>query len=391
VAHRTHESDADVKPAKKKNRRHPVLRFLGMSTLVLILLLSVARLAAPTVLQWYVNRTLDQSPLYDGEIGDVDLHLYRGAYSIENVRLIKITGATAAPLFAAARVDLAVEWKALWKGKAVGIIRMDRPELNFADGEDQSEDQTGAGGPWLKIIQELFPFDINSCQIVDGSIHFRAGDKDPPVDVYMNDVQASVTNLTNVYEEQKKNVATVEATGLVMDHAQFRYKMELDPFSYRPTFNMGMQLVGLDVTKTNDLARAYGKFDFEDGWFDLVVEIQAKEGFFEGYVKPLFRELKVITLQDVKEDNPLGVFWEALIGGVTKVLSNPPRDQFGTVIPMSGELSSPDTDILATLGNILHNAFVRAYLPKLQGDITDTNITFGPGQQTPAAAAVDNQ
>ena len=56
---------------------------------------------------------------------------------------------------------------------------------------------------------------------------------------------------------------------------------------------MGMRLLGLDVTRLNDLAVSYGKFDFERGWFDLVVEAEAREGQVNGYVKPLFRNLQL--------------------------------------------------------------------------------------------------
>jgi len=87
-----------------------------------------------------------------------------------------------------------------------------------------------------------------------------------------------------------------------------------------------------------------------------------------GYVKPLFRNLKVFSLtQDVKEDNPLQFFWQALVGGVTTIFKNQPHDQFGTLIPFTGEASAGrSTDILATIGNLLRNAFVRAYLPRLE-------------------------
>jgi hypothetical protein len=151
-----------------------------------------------------------------------------------------------------------------------------------------------------------------------------------------------------------------------MDQAKFEYKMTLDPFAYRPTFHMGMRLLGLDVTKINDLAMSYGKFDFERGWFDLVVEADAKEGLLSGYAKPLFRNLKIFSLsEDIKDENVLELFWQALVGGLTNLLKNRPRDQFGTLIPFSGDLSQATTaDILATIGNILRNAFVRAYLPR---------------------------
>jgi hypothetical protein len=63
-----------------------------------------------------VNRTIDQSPLYDGEIGDIDVHLWRGAYAIRDIRLDKTTGSVPVPLFACRRVDLAIQWDALLAG-----------------------------------------------------------------------------------------------------------------------------------------------------------------------------------------------------------------------------------------------------------------------------------
>jgi len=164
--------------------------------------------------------------------------------------------------------------------------------------------------------------------------------------------------------------ATVQAKAVAMDQAKLDFKMTLDPFSYRPTFHLALRLVGLDVTKVNDLALAYGKFDFKRGWFDVVLEADAKEGQLTGYVKPLFRDLKVFSLsQDIKEDNALQFLWQALVGAATTVFKNQPRNQFGTLIPFTGDATgTTKTAILATIGNILRNAFVRAYLPRLEGN-----------------------
>ena len=43
-------------------------------------------------------------------------------------------------------------------------------------------------------------------------------------------------------------------------------------------------------------------------------------------------------------------------------------------------MTNPRTDLLATLGNVLRNAFVRAYLPRLQGIAGDVDtLRFSPG------------
>lgn len=386
--------DGKGKAKKKPRRKRSWWRVLGILLMLLVVAVVAARLALPRFLVWYVNRTIDQNPMYDGKIRDIDVHLLRGSYSINDIRLLKTTGNVPVPLFAAKRVDLAIEWDALMHRKIVGRIVIDRPELNFVDAGSDAESQTGgtegtagtaaAGGPWLEIIQDLFPFRINSCLVRDGSVHFRAFDRNPPVDVYLSHLDASLENLTNVRDEVTPMIATVKATALAMDHAKFEYQMQINPFSYRPTFQMATRLVGLDVTKLNELARSYGGIDFEHGFFDLVVEMDAKEGALEGYVKPMFRSLKVLTLsRDIKEDNPIEFFWEAVVGVAHGVLKNQARDQLATLISFRGAVDNPKTSILQIVGNVLRNGFIRAYLPRLQGVAEDIDrLEFGKGSVT---------
>ncbi len=379
-----------VAPRKK----HRVLRRLGIALLVLICLLGVVRLTLPSFVRDYVNRTLDRNPLYSGTIGPVQIHLWRGAYSIEDIKISKATGNVPVPLFAAKKVDFAIQWEALRHRRIVGRVLMEEPELNFVDAPSEAESQSGAGGPWLQMIRDLFPFKINRAVIRNGSVHFRAYQTPKPLDVYLSKVEASIDNLGNIRSETTPLVSTVQASALAMDQAKLDFKMTLDPFSYRPTFHMVLRLLGLDVVKINDLALAYGKFDFKRGWFDLVVEADSKEGQMTGYVKPLFRNLKVFSLsQDIKEDNVLQFFWQALVGAVTTVLKNQPRDQFGTLIPFTADVNTATkTDILATLGNLLRNAFIRAYLPRLEGGKESTDgLTFEPPDITDPISAGDSQ
>ncbi len=351
-----------------------------LALLILAALLVLARLLLPSYLRDYVNRTLDRSSLYSGAIGRVDLRLLRGAYDIEDIHISKTTGNVPVPLFEARRVSFAIQWEALLQGKIVGQILIDAPEINFVDAGNESASQTGSGGAWLEIIRDLFPFRINRAIVRDGSIHFRTFGGDKPLDVYLSDVQASIDNLGNIRDELTPLVSTVKVTARAMDQARFECNMALDPFSYRPSFELAARLLGLDVTEINDLTRAYGKFDFENGWFDLVIEAKASEGQLKGYVKPLFRNLRVLGWDDIRSGNPLQIFWEALVGAATSLLKNQSRDQFGTLIPFTGDLSATTTaDILATVGNIFRNAFIRAYLPRLErGAEASSGLEFAP-------------
>jgi len=367
----------------RPRKRFRWARRLGWTVLILVVILGVARAVLPIVVRDYVNRQLALGPIYTGRMSDVEIHLWRGAYSIENVHISKTTANVPVPLFSAKRVDFGVQWNALFHGRIVAQVSIEQPELNFVASPNPDESQNGSGGGWLQMTSSLSPFDINSAVVHNGSVHFRSYQANQQVDVYISHFEAAVDDLTNVRRESKPLVTTVTASGMVMDQASLDFKMALDPFSYHPTFHEALRLIGLDVTKLNDLALAYGKFDFKRGWMDLVIESNCQDGQITGYVKPLFRDLKVFSLkQDVKEDNVFQLFWQALVGATTAIFKNHARNQFGTVIPFSGDVSGTKTiDILATLGNVLRNAFVRAYLPRLEpteNPAGTENIHFGP-------------
>jgi hypothetical protein len=364
--HSANEAETNRASAGPSKRRRG--RKVLVALVLLAIVLGIGRAMLPWAVRDYVNRTLERNLFYSGTIGGVQIHLWRGAYSIESVKLNKITGNIPAPFFSAPEVDLAIQWKALLHGRVVGHVLMEGPEINFVDSPNPDESQTGSGGPWLQMIQDLFPFSINSFKVQDGSVHFRTYQSAKPVDVYLSHLDLTIDNLSNITDDSAPLPATVQATATAMDEAKLNFKMSLDPFSYRPTFHLALRLLNLDVTKINDLALAYGKFDFKRGWFDLVLETDCKEGQITGYVKPLFRDLKLFSLaQDIKQDNVLEFFWQALLGTTTSLLKNHPRDQFGTLIPFTGEASGPaSVAIFTTIGNIFRNAFIRAYLPRLE-------------------------
>jgi hypothetical protein len=309
-------------PAKPKCRVR--WRRFCLTLLIFLAILSVARAMLPWGVRWYVNRALDRSLLYRGQIGTIDVHLWRGAYTIHDIRLQKVMGNVPVPFFASKRVDLAIDSDALLQRRVVGRISMYKPELNFVAAQDETGSQTGAGTPWLQVIQDLFPFKINSARITDGSIHFRAFETQPPVDVYLSYVDGSIDNLTNIRDETTPLVSTIKASGMAMEQARVQFAMKMDPFSYRPTFELAIRLIGLDVRKLNALTDAYGSFTMKRGLFDLVVQMKASEGQLDGYVKPLFRDLEVFSpAQDLQDKNPLEFFWQGVVGVATQLLKNP--------------------------------------------------------------------
>ena len=72
--------------------------------------------------------------------------------------------------------------------------------------------------------------------------------------LYVNQHREAMPRALDLKDDTNPLVATVQATATAMDEAKLKFKMTLKPFSYRPTFHFAARLLGLDVTKINDLA-----------------------------------------------------------------------------------------------------------------------------------------
>src|SRR5690349_20203561 len=87
--------------------------------LAVALLLIAARVAMPYFVEDYANDKLASLDSYHGHVGDIDIHLWRGAYSIDDIEIVKTGASRPVPFFRADRLDLSVEWRSLFRGSIV--------------------------------------------------------------------------------------------------------------------------------------------------------------------------------------------------------------------------------------------------------------------------------
>ncbi len=313
--------------------------------IVFAVLLVGARIALPYVAKHYLNKTL-QNDLkgYTGSVADVDIALIRGAYSLDKLTLKKKNGKVPVPFLDVDKIDFSIEWQALFDGSLVAEITALHPRLNFVDGPSEAQTQTGEEGNWQATIDKLFPLRINKFVIRDGEVHFRNLHAKPKVDVFMNDLDLVARNLTNSEDISKTLVATIDGGAKIMGDGRFTTHLDLNPLQKQIPFNLDLSLESVPLTKLNDFFRAYAKIDMEQGTFNLYSEMTGENGKFNGYLKPIFKDAKVL---DVKEDNekPFRLIWEAGIGLVNTIFRNYPKDQVDTKIHGSGDFNNPEVDV----------------------------------------------
>ncbi len=114
------------------------------------------------------------------------------------------------------------------------------------------------------------------------------------------------------------------------------------------------------------------------------VEATGADGSFEGYVKPFFKNLAFANADD-KDKNAWQRVWKGLVAGTAILIKNKPRNQLATLIPFSGKFShGTDVNVWRTLGNLLHNGFIRGLREGLEGSPAAKKAS--PVADTPAPA-----
>ena len=121
----------------------------------------------------------------------------------------------------------------------------------------------------------------------------------------------------------------------------------------------------------NDMLRAYGKFDVARGLFSFYSELHVKSRQVNGYVKPLFRDMKVYDKRKDAEKSAFKKLYLKLIGGLSKLLENrTTRKEVATRTRIQGELGGgTKIGTWEAIANIVRNAFFRAILPGFDAEL----------------------
>jgi hypothetical protein len=353
----------DVRGFRRRNK-------LWFSALIVLVVALVAlRFFLPGIVRDQINANVDTMGEYHGEVADVDLHIWRGAYSLHGFVIEKKTGEVPVPLLNAPRIDLSVSWREIFHGGIVAEVEFGNPELNFVDGRTEADSQTGRGVDWRQQLEALLPIKLNEVRVVDGTLFFHNFISSPPVDLKATNTNATVYNLTNVRDADGNRVARFEGRAEILGEAPLETAASFDPFGKMEDFTFDLKVTDVELTKLNPLFQAYAKLDAASGNGDFVVQMKAENGRLSGYAKPIMQNVEIASWeQDVEQqgDNPLRVAWETTAGFVQSLFKNQPEDQLATKVEFAGTLDNPKTSTLDTLLHILRNAFVEAYKPQFE-------------------------
>lgn len=351
----------------EKKKRHAYKKKRYTIPIIIIILLVAFRIYLPTLIKNYINDVLADIPGYYGQVEDIDLALYRGAYVIDGMYLDKVTADTQVPFLKFPKNDISIEWKSLFKGKVVSEIVMYSPEVIYVF-EDQK--QTPAEGEadvddWTKALTDIVPLEINNFEVYDGKLAFVQLQADPNIDLHINELNLKAKNLRNVVEKGRVLPSPITASGVSIGQGKVSLNGNMNLIKEIPDMNIEFSLEDANATALNDFTRHYAGLDFDKGTFGLYSEIAIADGYLKGYVKPLLTDAKLIG----KDDGFLGVLWEGFVGIFKFILKNQGTDTLATRVPLEGNLNNVESGVWPTVFSIFENAWISAFKGEIDDDI----------------------
>jgi Domain of Unknown Function (DUF748) len=350
-------------------RRHTVI---ALSALFAVLL--AARIAAPHFIKSAIDRRLCRIPGYWGHVEGVTLHVWRGAYRIDGMTIVKRSARVTEPFFSAERVDFSVAWEDIFRGRFVAQIYIRNGRLNFLRGPDEDSSQLNADRRWQDVVADLFPIDITYLDIEGGVLRFVDTTHSPKVDIAIHDLRVHATGLQNrPVEGSDAYPAKISISGVTAGDGQLHLFTKLEPMSDRPHFLLAMELKKVSLPAMNDFMRAYTGVEVAGGQFEVFAQMAMGNGRYEGYVKPFFSDVNFADSKDEKKSLE-HTLWKAFVVTVSNLAKNSGSKQVATRIPFSGEASHLDIHIWKSIQNGLRHGFVQALSRGFEGSANPDSI-----------------
>ncbi len=355
------QSTSSQRPAKRK-------RLLRIGLAIIVLLVAF-RIVLPYIVLNFINNRLANIEGYFGHVADLDISLYRGAYTVKEIyiNVVDTSSQKEIPFFSAGNIDISIEWKSLLKGQIVSELECHTALLSFTNNASEPEQLENDSNDFRLMLKTFTPLKVNRFEVFNGRIEYLDPFATPPVKIFLDNAHILANNLSNV-EDTTLLPATIFSTADVYG-GQLTFNMRINALAKDPTYDMNIEINKAQLVNMNTFFKAYGDFDVNKGSLDLYMEIAAKDRKYIGYVKPVISDLDVVGPED-RKDSLLRKLWEGLIGIGGDLLENPKTDNIVTKVPIVGNYGDRTVGIWYAIVAALSNGFIQSIYPSLDHQVT---------------------
>lgn len=184
--------------------------------------------------------------------------------------------------------------------------------------------------------------------------------------VFLADTEFKLSNFSNQFSQ---GPAQAHLKGKFMGSGITTATVNFRPEEKGPDFDLNVKIESTQLTAMNDLLRAYGNFDVLGGIFSLSSQVHIKNNAITGYIKPLFKDMKVYDRRKDKERSAFHQLYEMLIGGVAKLLENKSGHEVAIKANLTGPVGQSENSTWQIVVDLIKNAFFKAILPSFEKEV----------------------
>ena len=250
-------------------------------------------------------------------------------------------------------------------------LTIEHARVDYVHTSDTTVKETQTGQAVIKTAKNLQNTPATLIRVEHGALKdsefgFVNKAATPPYRVFLSKGALQLDHISNQFSE---GTGIIKLTGAFMGTGDTVITGTFRPETTSPDFDLNIKIERTQMRAMNNLLRAYGNFDVTTGLFSVYSELKAHHGRVEGYIKPLFRDLKVYDARQDEEKSLFHKLYEGLVGGIATLLENQPRDEVATRAEIAGPLQNPQTSTWQTVVNLVKNAFFKAILPGFERSI----------------------
>ncbi len=185
---------------------------------------------------------------------------------------------------------------------------------------------------------------------------------DPEYRVFLANTDIRLDNVSN---QSTQGTATGTLRGKLMGTGDTAVNVSFRPKASSPDLDLQVRIADTEMPAMNDLLLATADVDVARGYFSFYSELSLRNGQIDGYIKPLFREMKLYGAEQERDKGFFRRVRQALIAAAAWLLENRSRNEVGTKIRVSGRLDRPQYSSWEAVAGLLKNAFIEALRPGL--------------------------
>lgn len=325
----------------KRNKKVKVL-------VMLIAAIAIIHFSMPPLLKVYVNRTLQNLPGYSSRVEGVGVNFLQAGYTIDSLTIYASNGSSKVTFVTIPKIAVSLHWESLLVGELVTKIQFDNPSVNFLANGDAPWELD-----WSVPVRKLSFLPINQVRVKDGMVGFYDFRADPPVDVFLRNIDVEVHNLNNARDDGELLPARIYAQAHSSGNGSLSLVMKVNARKPQPDLDMDLKFENVNLQSLRGFLTAYANVDVLKGNFNLYSEVTVLNGKVDGYVKP-----KLDNFMLNGRTQPLRV----LMGDGPQMLDDKSSTNNGTQlitrIPLDGEIAGLPSRFWPKLWNIFRNASV---------------------------------